>query len=153
MYWARIYQNDKSRIISIDFFETKPAKRRNCKTSKGIIESMKRQILFRGWSESLNKWVEGDLVHDSFDGSSRVVMLGIKPIGSFPIPVHPASVGQFTGLVDRHKVKIFEGDIDSLGRFVEFSYGSFILTDKKTGQYALLGDCEFIKITGNTFKP
>jgi len=148
MYWVRIYQNDKSRIISIDFFETKPAKRRNCKTSKGIIESMKRQILFRGWSESLNKWVEGDLMRHSIYGEG-IIELGKPEFNK----VHPASVGQFTGLVDRHKVKIFEGDIDSLGRFVEFSYGSFILTDKKTGQYALLGDCEFIKITGNTFKP
>ena len=65
--------------------------------------------------------------------------------------VHPDSVGQFTGEFDINGVKVFEGDIDSLGRVVEFSYGSFILTDKN-GQYALLGDCDFIEIAGNTFK-
>jgi hypothetical protein len=112
---------------------------------------MKRQILFRGYSESLNKWVEGDLVQ--CDGLQKWIL----PIETNDlidiIPVHPDSVGQFTGMCDIDGNKVFEGDIDSLGRFVEFSYGSFILNDKKTGQYALLGDCEFIKITGNTFQP
>jgi hypothetical protein len=113
---------------------------------------MKRQILFRGWSELQEIWVEGNFTYDAI-GGSRIVKTDSSGLALTFIPVHPDSVGQFTGLVDRHKVKIFEGDIDSLGRFVEFSYGSFILTDKKTGQYALLGDCEFIKITGNTFQP
>ena len=115
---------------------------------------MKRQILFRGYLESLNKWVEGDLVHDSFDGSSRVVMLGIKPMGSFPIPVHPDSVGQFTGLCDMDGNMIFEGDIVDEVNFG--FYGSKYLEERiieidfsKTtdGIYP-----SFTKITGNAFK-
>jgi hypothetical protein len=122
---------------------------------------MKRQILFRGWSESLNKWVEGDLVHDSFDGSSRVVMLGIKPIGSFPIPVHPDSVGQFTGLLDMEGNRVFEGDtIISLERksaeSVIFINGAFRLTGYSDNNKAPILDsfeAGAITITGNTFQP
>ena len=127
---------------------------------------MKRQILFRGWSERLNKWVEGNLmnrfrVNDSMDIESRSNYLSKLAIQVNPesfencriYEVHPDSVGLFTGKTDIHGVNVFDGHIDQYGRVVEFSNGSFILTDKKTGDYALLGDCEFIEITGNTFKP
>ena len=111
---------------------------------------MKRQILFRGYSESLKKSVEGDLVQ------CEILKKWILPIETNNlmdiIPVHPDSVGQFTGKTDKNGNKVFEGQIDQYGRVVEYSNGSFILTDKKTGQYALLGDCEFITITGSTFK-
>ena len=113
---------------------------------------MKREILFRGYSESLNNWVEGDLIQ-----GIDVLFKAILPIENQDMfeyfIVHPDSVGQFTGLCDMDGNRVFEGDIDSQGRVVEFSYQSFILIDKKTGQKALLGDCEFIEITGNTFQP
>jgi hypothetical protein len=113
---------------------------------------MKRQILFRGWSELHNKWVEGDLMRDSL-GCSSIVTIDRSEWGLTFNKVHPDSVGQFTGKTDIHGANVFDGQIDQYGRVVEYSNGSFILTDKKTGQYALLGDCDFIEITGNTFKP
>ena len=112
---------------------------------------MKRQILFRGWSTLQTKWVEGDLVYDAI-GLPRIAKPDSSGQGLTFIPVHPDSVGQFTGEIDINGVKVFEGDIDEDGSEVEFSNGSFILTDKETSQYTLLGDCEFIEITGNTFK-
>jgi hypothetical protein len=120
---------------------------------------MKRQILFRGYSESLNKWVEGDLVHDFFDGSSRVVMLGIKPMGSFPIPVHPDSVGQFTGMCDMDGNKVFEGDkiehdIFGKGTIVLDDYTCGFAVEWHTkGVEAPIAHIKFAKITGNIFQP
>jgi len=132
---------------------------------------MKRQYLFRGWSESLNRWVEGDLVHDSFDGSSRVVALGIKPIGSFPIPVHPDSVGQFTGLMDIEGNKIFEemrvclidpkNSLRMMEYIVKFDNSAFYLFHlpeyiggQRWGLLSRVSElCWNIHITGNTFNP
>ena len=112
---------------------------------------MKRQILFRGWSESLNKWVEGLPTYCAPDNSWGIEWW--EDNTRHLEEVHPDSVGQFTGLLDMEGNKVFEGDINQDGRVVEFSYGSFILTNKKTGDYALLGDGHFIHITGNTFNP
>ncbi len=113
---------------------------------------MKRQILFRGWSELHNKWVEGNFTYDAI-GGSRIIKTDSSGQGLTFIPVHPDSVGQFTGEIDINGVKVFEGDIDEDGSFVEYSNGSFILTDKETSQYVFIGDCDFIEITGNTFQP
>jgi hypothetical protein len=110
---------------------------------------MKRQILFRGWSSLQARWVEGNFTYDSI-GQPRIIKVESSGQGLTFIPVHPDSVGQFTGVWDMEGNKIFEGDINQDGRVVEFRYGSFILTNKKT---ALLGGGRFIHITGNTFNP
>jgi uncharacterized phage protein (TIGR01671 family) len=62
---------------------------------------MNREILFRGRTES-GEWVEGDL--HQIDGNCFIrVDEGFQ--------VDPATVGQFTGLYDANKKRIFEGDI------------------------------------------
>jgi hypothetical protein len=71
---------------------------------------MKRQILFRGWSIIQTKWVEGDLVYDAI-GLPRIAKPDSSGQGLTFIPVHPDSVGQFTGLLDMDGNKVFEGDI------------------------------------------
>jgi hypothetical protein len=111
---------------------------------------MKREILFRGYSEALNKWVEGGIY--TYEGEVTIIHKQGNNL-MHNTPVHPDSVGQFTGEIDINGVKVFEGDIDEDGSLVEYSNGSFILTDKETSQYVFIGDCDFIEITGNTFKP
>ena len=111
---------------------------------------MKRQILFRGYSESLNKWVEGDLVHDG-------LTIRIKTTNA-SIPVHPDSVGQFTGLLDMDGNRVFEGM--KLHRHLGV-YWTVVFQDSKwiaipetdSGLYLDARQFKECKITGNTFQP
>ena len=108
---------------------------------------MKRQILFRGYSESLNKWVEGDLVHDG-------LTIRIKTTNA-SIPVHTDSVGQFTGFEDMDGNKVFEGDIVDE---VHFGFDGSEYLEQRIIEIDFSKTTEgiypsFTKITGNTFKP
>jgi hypothetical protein len=113
---------------------------------------MKRPILFRGYSEALNKWVEGDLVQQ---GVGCIIYEHILGRPSRLNQVHPDSVGQFTGLVDCNGVKIFEGMLIETPKGiapVTFELGCFYVI--AVSRYRLGGwATDSIKITGNTFKP
>lgn len=103
-----------------------------------------RTIKFRGKRLDNGKWIEGcfaEFVHP-IDGDTKP---GIQVTRCVPssidrfIPVYetelvevlPESVGQWTGLVDRHGKEIYEGDIlhreSHQDMFVEFYKGAFCL--------------------------
>jgi uncharacterized phage protein (TIGR01671 family) len=121
---------------------------------------MKREILFRGYSEALNNWVEGDLIR--FRGGSIAIRMPYdsrSASGYQIIPVHPDSVGQFTGLVDCNGVKIFEGDMvtddEGYETAVTFFQGLFVPLVYVRHGYDCIDryDSKLFEITGNTFKP
>ncbi len=73
---------------------------------------MKREILFRGWSEIDSRWNFGHFV-----GYCTPIIYDLNK--RFPFQVNPDTVGQYTGLTDKNGEKIFEGDIIQVGEKVK----------------------------------
>ena len=73
---------------------------------------MDREILFRGKSISTGEWIQGDGIHypKSINYLGTCWIDGMENRANDWIQVDPATVGQFTGLCDKDRKKIFEGD-------------------------------------------
>lgn len=69
-----------------------------------------RDIIFRGKRTSNGKWAEGSLLVYA-DGDCFICCEDVAPDVLNKYEVDPATVGQFSGVLDCKKVKIFEGDI------------------------------------------
>lgn len=127
-----------------------------------------REILFRGKllaGTSAGEWVYGNLVvkPDMMkSGQVALIVPDDTPIGKYG-QVDPSTVGQFTGLYDCKKNRIFEGDIlagyepdegstESVGfpiSYLDAGFGVKYQTTPPLYHVLERRDCEYYAVIGN----
>lgn len=126
-----------------------------------------REILFRGKRIDNGEWIYG--MPWIFKDKSCICPwnegMCKYDTGYYPVEVIPETVGQYTGLTDKNKTKIFEGDIVFVGKnkiplYIEFTdsqkdspYLSFSwncrLPNKPLYLHRLENDSSLYEVIGN----
>lgn len=119
---------------------------------------MNREIKFRGCSVDTGKWVYGGI---EFQEKLDKVFIAVDEGGIHMVEVDPKSVGQHTGLHDRHGVGVYEGDVYKYFPYPDSPYSyrrvvEWAETRRYTGFNISRGDyghqLERVEVTGNIYE-